>query len=478
MHSFRARLTFWNAVVIVVVLVAFSAGIVYANQHRLAADIDAQLADRALHAPLPNPPPPNQDFDGQAEAPNAPLPPRFSDPAAIRFADVRRPRAFDPQGQPRGPLRDPPFDPVALRRALRGESVYSDGEFDNEPIRIFTTPIRQGPNQGDVVQVARETSDLHHIWSAQLWTMLLFLPGAVLAAAAGAFFLTSRATRPLANLKRAANAISEQDLSQRLEIEGEDEFAELGETFNAMLHRLDKSFTDLRSAYTELEQAHEAQKRFTADVSHELRTPLTRLRLATSTALSAGSTNEDRTKALKVADQAAESMSRLVQEMLVLARADSGQLKIRHEPIDLRSLAADVLESYAPDGTEMIADLQDSPVKVEGDPDHLQRVLTNLIDNSIRYTPKGGFVKVSVAAEPDWALVSVADSGVGIAAEHLPHLCERFYRVDHARARDDGGAGLGLAICKTIVEAHGGHITFESSPGKGTTVTIRLPRQP
>lgn len=516
MRSFRARLTFWNVVVIAVVLVAFSAGIVFANQARISADIDRDLADRALHAPMPpgmggpggfggggqggggqggqggqggggqggqggQGGPPN-GFDPRQDGPDPnfnprsnDVPPRFNDPVAVRFADVRRPRRFDAQGQPLGQMQDEAFDPKALASALQGTPVYSNGVFGGEPIRIYSFPVRRGPNVGGVVQVARETKDLDQIWSTQLWTLVLFLPGALLGAAAGAFFLTSRATKPLAQMKQAANAISEKDLSQRLAIEGQDEFAELGSTFNAMIDRLEDSFTSLKAAYSSLEDAHETQKRFTADASHELRTPLTRLRLATSSALAESASPVERKKALEVADAAAQSMGRLVQEMLVLARADAGQLSMQKEKLDLRVVVTDVLEPFHPGAVDLVADLQDSPVTVNADPVHLHRVLTNLIENALRYTPAGGSVKVSACSDSHFATLKVSDTGEGIPAEHLPHITERFYRADASRSRADGGCGLGLAICRTIVEAHSGMLDIQSTVGQGTTVSIRLP---
>lgn len=489
MRSFRVRLTIWNIVVIAIVLIAFSAGIVYANQARLASDIDRELFDRAHSPPGPGGPrgpgpfrgPRDGQDGGEGGGPpgggrdNQSIPPRFNDPAAIRFADVRRPRRFDAQGQPLGQMRDEPFDAKALQTAIRSGPVYSNGVFDGEPIRIYTAPIRQGPNQGQLIQVARETKDLDRIWSAQLWTLALFLPGAILGAAAGAFFLTSRAIKPIAKMKEAAAAISEKDLSKRLVVDGEDEFAELGVTFNAMVDRLEESFSNLKGAYSALEEAHETQKRFTADASHELRTPLTRIRLATSAALAASATPEEQRKALQIADSAAESIGRLVQEMLVLARADAGQLTMQKERIDLRLVATDVLETFSPEGVELVADIQDSPVTIQGDAEHLRRVLTNLIENALRYTHPGGTVKVSARGSHEGALLQVSDTGEGIAPEHLPHLTERFYRADPSRARADGGVGLGLAICKTIVEAHQGELKIESEVGKGTTVSIRLP---
>jgi signal transduction histidine kinase len=165
-------------------------------------------------------------------------------------------------------------------------------------------------------------------------------------------------------------------------------------------------------------------------------------------------------------------MGRLVKEMLVLARADAGQLRMNKQKLDLRVVATDVLHSFGPG---LVADIQDSPVMIGGDADHLQRALSNLIENALRYSSAGGSVKVSVCSDGNQAYLKVADTGEGIAPEHLPHVTERFYRADTSRARADGGAGLGLAICKTIAEAHGGTLEIESTLGSGTIVTIRLP---
>jgi signal transduction histidine kinase len=482
-----------------VVLVAFAFGVAYANQARLSDSIDRDLRDRATHLPPdqrmgfgPGNPPPANGPDGQGED-GGPLgpgrrqglgpgprrqfdqPPDFDDPVAQRFAELRRPRVFSPQGEPLGRDRSEAFDRRSVAAAMKGPPLFSNAVYEGQPIRVFTMRLGPGPGRGNIVQVARDTRELERAWSSQLLTLALFLPVAIIAAALGAFFLTRRATKPIAEMKAAANAISESDLSKRLRVEGEDEFAELGETFNAMVDRLENSFGNLKSAYASLEAAHETQKRFTADASHELRTPLTRLRLATSSALSDRATDAERQKALEVADAAAESMSRLVQEMLVLAKADAGQLRMRQERIDLRVLAAETIDSLTGSGPDVVADMQDSPVNVDGDRDHLQRMLTNLIENAVRHTPVGGTVKVTVCAAEGMACLKVADTGEGVAPEHLPRLTERFYRVDSARAGQDGGSGLGLAICKTIVEAHGGTLEIASQLGKGTQVTVRLP---
>jgi signal transduction histidine kinase len=441
--------------VIASVLAVFSAAIVYANQARLRSDIDRELRDRAMRAPP----------EGPAGTPSA----------VVRFADVRRPRRFDLAGNRLGPTQGPPFDPQALQRAFRGESGYSNGVYEGEAVRIFTMPSKDRGVVNGAIQAARETRDLAEIWSAQLVTLLLFLPGALVVTAVGAFFLTGRAMRPIAQMKSAAGSITERDLSRRLEIRGSDEFAELGQTFNEMISRLGSAFANLQTAYAELEQAHEAQRRFNADASHELRTPLTRMRLATSSALADGTSEDDLRRALVVADQAAESMARLVNEMLDLARADVGQLRVERQALDLRVVASEALEQFASAAVPIDPDFQDSPVPVSGDRDRLSRVLTNLLQNAIQHTPASGNVTVGVRRDGDWAVLCVRDTGEGVPPEHLPHLGERFYRVDDARHASVGSNGLGLAICRAIAVAHGGTITFAGKPGNGFTAELRIP---
>lgn len=463
-RSFRARLTLWNVVVLAVALIAFSVAVAFANQSRLRGEIDRELQDRALHAPPEGPPRP----------PGLGAGPRFNDPPAPGF-DLRRPRRFGLDGNPMRPPFDPPFDLRSLRLALTGRPNYADGNFDGAPIRIFTTPFRSPDGQiRGVVQVARETAQVDRIWASQLVTLAILLPGALALAALGAFFLTGRAMKPIARMEAAAGAISSTDLSRRLNVSGDDEFAQLGATFDAMIERLEGAFHEISAAYRELEAAHETQKRFTADASHELRTPLTRLRLATSAALRPEANDEERAAALRTADDAAQSMTKLVQEMLVLARADAGQLAIRREPLDLRVVVSEALERLPAGGAAIQVHFDEAPVSIVGDPDQIARVVLNLVDNARRHTPAEGRIDVAVSRP---GTLSVSDSGEGIAAAHLPRLGDRFYRVDSARSREDGGSGLGLAICRTILVAHGGTLEIESEIGLGTTVLAKFPQE-
>lgn len=401
------------------------------------------------------------------------------DQEGIRQAEMRRPRRFDLNGGSRGPGDDQPFDRPAYDRAVRGASSFIEAAYKDGPVRVFTTPEFGRDNQIiGVVQVARDLRPLTQLWQAQVATFLVFIPLALLLAGGGAAFLTARAIRPIGRMREAAAQITEADLGRRLDIEGQDELAELGNSFNAMVGRLETSFANLKSANKALAEANENQRRFTADASHELRTPLTRLRLATDIALAPGATEQEREKAIEIADASTRTMSRLVQELLLLARADAGQMNIHRETLDLRLVASDAL-SAVPDSQahRITPKFPKDRISVEGDAEALTRVCTNLLENALRHTPKAGTITIAVEDRGDRATIMVADSGEGIAPEHLSRITERFYRVDAARARSDGGTGLGLAICRSIVEAHGGRLRVESEVGVGTTVTIEIPKK-
>lgn len=396
--------------------------------------------------------------------------------AAGQLADVRRPRFFDIHQQTQTSLDGyPTFDAVALTHALAGNATYSTVRYRGATIRVYSRPIVQGGQVMGAVQFARELTDLDLLWSAQLRTLAIVLPLAVVAAAAAAYFLTGRTLRPVGQMTRSAAAItSSQDLSRRLEVAGDDEMADLATTFNDMLARLQRSFSDLRGAYANLERAYDQQQRFTADASHELRTPLTRLRLATSAALRPDVSKEEMHDALATADRAANAMSRLVQQLLTLARVDAGELGLQTEPVDLRVVVAEGLEQ-ANLAREVETAFAQEQLIVNVDPEQVRRVIINFVENAARHTPADRRIRVEALRHGEQAVICVKDAGEGIAAEHLPHLFERFYRADSARARKDGGSGLGLAICKNLIEAHGGRVEIESQLGIGTTVRAFFP---
>lgn len=461
--SLRLKLTLWNLLILAISLAAFGALLTFGSAAWVRRQVDQDLTHRAVD--MAGPPPP---MGGYGNPPQGPPPEPPQEPPRPRhdpFPYLRRPQRFDIQGNPAGIDRNPVLDRAAFQRAANSWlPQFSDPTVNGEHLRVLYMPFNnRRSGQPEIVQTARPMGDYDALARSQITALLILLPVAVLAAGLGALFLTNRALKPVSDLTKAAAEMSASDLSRRLAVKGQDELAELARTFNGMLARLEGSFKSL-------EEAYDAQKRFTADASHELRTPLTRLKLATSSALQSGDDVAALHAALKTADDAGDAMTKLVKELLVLSRADTGNLNLRHDIVDLRLPVSDGV-STVPNkrATRLQVSLPKEPVMIDGDAEHLRRVVINLVDNAFRHTPSSG--QVSVTLTPD-ANLQVADTGEGIAPEHLAHVFDRFYRVDSARARDDGGTGLGLSICKSIVEAHGGTIAVESEVGKGTTVTV------
>lgn len=312
------------------------------------------------------------------------------------------------------------------------------------------------------------------------WTLLLAGILTLLVAIGGAYWLADRALWPVKAITQTAQDISETDLSRRLNIHSQDELGRLAGTFDRMLARLEAAFN--------------RQRQFTADASHELRTPLTIIGLETGRALSSGRTVEEYRRSLQVIKSENEFMTRLVGELLTLARMDAGQVMLNREKLDLSDLALEVVERHAQLAKARDIQLQTGELPelpILGDRTYLAQMISNLVDNAIKYSPHGDghWVRVetraSISGELPAAVLSVADNGSGIAAEHLPHLFERFYRVDSARSHNPTqessnpeeipGSGLGLAITQWIAQVHGGSITVQSQPGSGTVFEIRIP---
>jgi heavy metal sensor kinase len=368
-----------------------------------------------------------------------------------------------------GEEKPKPWDRSVFTQALRGEAVYSTVTVDGEPMRVLSVPMVEDGTIRGVLQVAHPLTDTYRALNGLTRTMLTLIPVALLVAAISGAFLTERALRPVRKMAQAAGHIGAKDLSERLPVVGHDEFSELSITFNDMLARLEESFT-------KMEAVLEQQRRFTGDASHELRTPLTVIKANTSLALRGNRTPEDYQRALQAINRAADTMSHVVQSLLLLARADGGQLGLNVSDTPI----AEVLERAA----ESVRKPEHAPVRVNapdsltvlGNAEELTRLFSNLAENAARHTPADGRITLTACRENHSVVVTIADSGEGIPPEHLPHVCERFYRVDAARSSASGGAGLGLAICKSIVEAHHGTMTIDSEVGKGTTVRVTLPQ--
>jgi heavy metal sensor kinase len=301
-----------------------------------------------------------------------------------------------------------------------------------------------------------------------LAVMLLAVPVALALSGGAGYLLARTALAPMDRLRRSTEEITADRLDRRLPgSDSRDELGRLTRTLNAMIARLERSFAEVR--------------RFTADASHELRTPLTAIRTEAEVALARPLNPADCQQLLGSILEECDRLARLTDQLLALAREDAAAARQAHEPVDLAALVRGVVETMRPlaeaGGLRLRLDAGGA-VEVRGDGARLREVFYNLVDNAIKYTAEGGEVEVRSGQAGREAVVTVRDTGAGIPPEHLPHVFDRFYRVDKARSREQGGTGLGLSIARSIVTAHGGAIKLESAPGHGTTCTVTLPAGP
>jgi heavy metal sensor kinase len=279
--------------------------------------------------------------------------------------------------------------------------------------------------------------------------------------------LTGRALQPVDRIGATANRISMGNLSERIDVaETDGELGRLAGVLNATFARLEAAFAQ--------------QRQFTANASHELRTPLAVIISETQTALARERSAEDYRETVQVCLQTAQQMRRLAESLMKLARFDAGQEILEQAPFDLAQVAQACVELVRPlaEANRLSLSTHLAPAKARGDADRCAQVVTNLLANAIQFNQPGGQIEVTTRVEGGLPTLLVRDTGQGIAAEDLPHIFERFYRADRSRSRRDGHAGLGLAIAKSIVEAHGGSISVVSTPGAGATFKVQLPAEP
>jgi heavy metal sensor kinase len=355
----------------------------------------------------------------------------------------------------------------------------------NMPMLVYSVPILANNTIVGAVQVIKPVGDVQNTLSQVSRFLILGTALSLALAAIVGAFLARGALTPIDSITQTAGAISRaRDLSRRLMIShNAGEVGQLAATFNEMLDRIQQLF--------------KSQERLIADVSHELRTPLTTVQgnielLRRTMVATSAATASDPERARRVADVWQETisevenettrMNKMISDLLLLAQADSGDLQLQLEPVEMDTLLLDVYlqtrriaeRTKGRDALDIRLGHEDQ-ASVRGDRERLRQLLLNLADNAVKYTPAGGIITLSLENTGGWVEISVGDTGIGIAPEDQPHVFDRFYRTDKARSRELGGSGLGLSIVQWITQAHKGTITVESVPGQGTTFTVRLP---
>jgi two-component system, OmpR family, heavy metal sensor histidine kinase CusS len=450
----RVKLTLWYSAVLVVTFSVFGAVAYFAMRHSIVVTVDKRLRDqvagiRDLVMRIPNP---DSDKVGHELSEHAEL---TEESNLWQVADEKGHWIF----------RSTLMERYGVPMAHAGQPTLETCRFERRPFRILASEI----HVGGATYFIQAAAPMHEVFEAledYRWLLLLLSPTLLIVASAGGYWMSRKALLPVDEISRAAENITHQNISSRLSVpQSHDELQRLSETLNGMLDRLEAAFRKI--------------VQFTADASHELRTPVSVMRTTAELALRKPRTEEGYREALAQILKELERTSGLIEELMLLARADSGIQMLNIETLDLSETLREVCNEGRTLAKFKQVDLRweipTVPLLVEGDPNALHRLFLILIDNGVKYTPEHGQVTMSLKTHNGFAVTEVHDTGFGIAEADLPHIFERFYRADKARSRDSGGAGLGLSIGRWVAEAHGGTIEAESAVGRGSVFRVRLP---
>ena len=462
--SIRSRLTAWYVTLLAIILILFSVLLNYFLAKRLHESVDNSLTVSATvvatsatmrlgNSPLPGL---NQLFE------------QFMNQGNLnKFY-----RIYDGSGNVGSRSKNIsasqfPLSQRAYADALEGKNSYETFTVGGQqPIRVITMPILLEGKLINLVQVGTSLEAVQETLRNLKIFLFTAVPSVLILAALFARFMARRALKPISRIIDTAREIGQgQELSKRIPVlKIKDELGQLALTFNEMMNRLENSFAQMRQ--------------FSSDASHELRTPLTVLKGQNELILSKQRKPEEYQEVISSNLEEINYMSKVLEDLFVLSKSDENQVNLDYKPVDLRALVEEVCKH-----AEILAEEKNikiiiaflEPIEIKGDEVRLRQMVWNVLQNGIKYTQQGGELKISLQNEDDFALLAIQDTGIGIPEDDLPLIFNRFYRVDKARTRDEGGSGLGLSICRQIAEAHKGKIEVESKLGVGTRFKIRLP---
>lgn len=462
-HSIKFRFTIWYLMALVILLGTLSTLVYFSLSRSLYQNLDHDLELRStqLLTQLQNSSTPIEDIinSGQFQE-------KLGEVVMLCYYSGDTMQVLPPKNA------NLPEEHSFIDRAISGEKSFdtvrtTEGErmrFSAVPVQLRARSMGMTSTLPATLIVGRSTDETEHALDGLIRILLIAVPLTLILATGGGVFLAGRALKPVDKISLTARMIGEGDLNQRIEVNTKDELGRLASTLNQMIDRLQKAL--------------KRQQQLTSDASHELRAPLAVIQAESSLSLQKERSASEYKQSLETVTEEASHMSSIIDRLLFLARADAGKEQLVLEEVNLgkllRELTADVKILCQQKGLELKqGDAFDFTVK--GDRSMLRQLFLNLLDNAIRYTPGGGTISVTFSTDGRKAAVAIADTGIGIPPEDLPHIFERFYRVDKARSRADGGSGLGLSICHYIAEAHNGKIEVESQLGKGSTFTVWLP---
>lgn len=461
----RVRLTLWYGTALALVLIIFSVALYAMTARNLRDTVDESLEDTAMTAV--------RSLEERGFLPlinEEELLSQFPELTRIdKFFQIFSPSGTISIRSPNIKQHEVPLSRTALDAAFAGQKIFESAKYPKEPpLRLISVPIVYRGNLLYIVQVGTSMESVGETLQRFLVLLVVAIPIALAVSLAGGWFLAGRALRPVDKITLAAQRIAAGDLSQRLSMPAaHDEIGRLAATFNNMIGRLDTSFRQIRQ--------------FTSDASHELRTPLTVMKGETDLVLRRPRLLDDYKSVLESNLEEIDRMTRIVDELLFLSRADMGEVRVESMPVAMESLVEDIhrqAKLLAQDRNIEVLLGTVMPVVVQGDDLRLRELLLNLVENAMKYSHPDGKVEIALLNDGREARLSVTDHGIGIAPADHKKIFQRFFRTDVARGHTKKGTGLGLAICSWIAELHKGRVEVKSDLGQGSTFTVVLPLAP